>query len=96
MNEGRCESCVHWKNPWDEVREGNCMDAPVEDDSRWGVCVVIRHPGRGDYTEVEVEKYGWPPPPGPASPRAFTADGSDYLSELSTRNDFGCVEWTAS
>jgi hypothetical protein len=86
---GNCGTCRFWQNPWLENAEGRSVAITSEQSARWGVCAIIRHPGQdeaigaGEWVQLPAR-----------SPRAFTADGSGYLSELSTRDDFGCVEWS--
>ena len=94
----RCASCKFWHQPWNDGRGHYLMadeaKAAGEEASEWGVCLIIRHPGTGAYTPQQAERYGWPAPGPEPSARAFTADGSDFDSDLSTRSDFGCVEHT--
>lgn len=76
----RCESCVHWKNPWDDDpfdHVGSDLLADPGDEPRWGTCQLI---GLAEFGE----KVTLP---------AFTKDGSDYVADLHTRADFGCVLW---
>jgi hypothetical protein len=81
-----CGTCRHWDNPWGTTSTPfpflrEYPVVPDEADTTWGVCAFIGHPSEDASSK---------------SPRAFTADGSDYWSSLSTRSDFGCVEWGAA
>jgi hypothetical protein len=77
-----CATCRWWENPWDTdvgfYLSGHQADDAKRESSRWGVCQRIGHPA---HTETAT-----------TTERAFTADGSDYLSSLNTRDDFGCIE----
>lgn len=76
----RCASCRHWRNPWEPTSIAE-GHLPEEQRSRWGTCDLIQLPGYGEDVGEAI---------------AFTADGSDYRSDLHTRDDFGCVLWADS
>ena len=90
-----CESCKHWQplDFPDVDLHGKAVyfpeddDAPDLSDRKWGECTMAYSP----YDKGYEAKYGDHAPE--RSQRMTVWDASDYKASLTTRSDFGCVEY---
>ncbi len=78
-----CASCKHWQQVWNDPASkayvhGNAAEKiPADKRTEWGVCEAIGMPEMAETVTT----------------LAFTQDGSEYMADLHTRSDFGCVLW---
>jgi hypothetical protein len=74
----RCGDCVHWQNPWtDDDQTRGWMTVEKAQQPRWGTCQKISLTYRRADLAEDVT--------------AFTMDGSEFMADLYTRDDFGCT-----
>lgn len=78
MSDTSCKTCKHWSDPW-SVEQFTFTPSDVDEPVRWGTCTRIGLVDRHDHVGGDV--------------LAFTRDASDYIADLHTRDDFGCVLW---
>lgn len=76
----RCKTCKHWKKP-----KGEFGEIP-------GVGICMATAQFWDAAEWASDGESRILKPAYADRLAFVQDGSDYLAELKTMPDFGCVQ----
>lgn len=82
---GTCETCRYWEPlAYEQMKYGGVPESAA--DARWGTCRMVGE-GAGHYAS-DFDEF--------KSERAFTRDASDYQSWLTTRADFGCVEYAVT
>jgi hypothetical protein len=92
-----CRTCQHWDQDAMKDRWNNAYrmaQTVTETDEQYERRQVVTNAQYGECVEVPsnpAEEYRAAEPI--ALPLALTYDGSDYMSGLVTRGDFGCALW---